>query len=64
MLKTIKHRIQGMIFGILVTILVIGCMHARIDFRIDPDARELQQTERLDKQLVNDIKKIRPARKP
>lgn len=51
MLKTLKHQIRGFIFGIAVTVIVIGACHLQIDFRVNPAALEMSQNEKIAQQL-------------
>jgi hypothetical protein len=51
MLATIKHTTQAFLAGVFATILVIGCCHIRLDFRVDPAALEMSQNERIAQQL-------------
>jgi hypothetical protein len=51
MLSALKHTAQAFLAGVFVTILVIGCCHIRLDFRVDPAALEMSQNEKIAQQL-------------
>ena len=60
MLKTLKQQVRGFLFGVLVTVLLIGCLHVEIRFSAGPQAYELSQSE----QVAEKLAAVMPQEKP
>lgn len=60
MLRTLKHKCQGFLLGVVVTVFCMGFWQINIRFSAGPEAMELSQTE----QIATKLAQVMPPEKP